>query len=82
MISPVFWYEIAIIEWKNKHLPPSQQIQTPAHPRFLRLKDVENTVGLKRSTIYRQITAGTFPKPLPLLSTDPGNQRIPEAVSV
>ena len=29
----------------------------------LRLRDVENATGLSRSTIYRHMKAGKFPKP-------------------
>ena len=38
--------------------------------RFLRLPEVEKAVGKKRSTIYRDIAAGTFPAPYDL-----GNSR-------
>ena len=34
--------------------------------RILRLPDVENTTGLKRSSIYSYIKDGRFPKPVPL----------------
>ncbi|GAA3716974.1 AlpA family transcriptional regulator [Oceanisphaera sediminis] len=34
--------------------------------RFLRLKDVIDKTGLSRSTIYRQIAEGCFPKGIPL----------------
>lgn len=34
--------------------------------RFLRLPDVEQIVGIKRSTIYRQVAAEAFPKPIRL----------------
>ncbi|MDD2942127.1 MAG: AlpA family phage regulatory protein [bacterium] len=30
---------------------------------FLNFKDVQKLTGLSRATIYRQINAGTFPKP-------------------
>ncbi|MCG7360430.1 AlpA family phage regulatory protein [Roseomonas sp. ACRSG] len=30
---------------------------------FLRLREVEAEVGLTRSTIYRRISEGTFPRP-------------------
>lgn len=33
---------------------------------FLRLADVEREVGLKRTTIYRRMAEGTFPRPLDL----------------
>jgi len=38
--------------------------------RFLRLPEVERACGKKRSTIYRDIAAGTFPAPYDL-----GNSR-------
>ena len=34
--------------------------------RILRLKDVIDQTGLARSTIYKYIDAGSFPKPVPL----------------
>tara|TARA_R110001583_G_scaffold192781_1_gene359763 strand:- start:14 stop:208 length:195 start_codon:yes stop_codon:yes gene_type:complete len=34
--------------------------------RILRLKDVISYTGLARSTIYKYIDAGSFPKPVPL----------------
>lgn len=34
--------------------------------RILRLKDVIEKTGLARSTIYKYLDAGTFPKPIPL----------------
>jgi prophage regulatory protein len=34
--------------------------------RILRLKQVENRTGLKRSTIYNRISIGTFPKQISL----------------
>jgi prophage regulatory protein len=33
---------------------------------ILRLREVEQTTGIKRSTIYEGIEAGTFPKQIPL----------------
>ena len=32
--------------------------------RLLRLPEVEETIGLKKPTIYRLIRAGKFPKPI------------------
>lgn len=32
--------------------------------RFLRRPDVEHRVGLRRTTIYRMISAGEFPRPV------------------
>ncbi len=34
--------------------------------RFLRLKEVQHRVGLGRSTIYRWMDEGKFPKPHPI----------------
>lgn len=34
--------------------------------RIIRLKEVIDSTGLARSTIYRYIAEGTFPKPVPL----------------
>ena len=34
--------------------------------KILRRREVESLVGLKRSSIYTGITAGTFPKPIRL----------------
>ncbi|WP_046487648.1 helix-turn-helix transcriptional regulator [Pseudomonas veronii] len=34
--------------------------------RIIRLKEVINSTGLARSTIYKYISEGAFPKPIPL----------------
>lgn len=34
--------------------------------RIIRLKEVIESTGLARSTIYKYIAEGTFPKPVPL----------------
>jgi len=34
--------------------------------KIIRLKQVMETTGLARSTIYKYIAAGAFPKPVPL----------------
>jgi len=34
--------------------------------RILRLKEVIKTTGLARSTIYKYLDEGTFPRPIPL----------------
>ena len=39
---------------------------------ILRRRQVEQRVGLKRSTIYQQIAAGTFPAPISLGSRSVG----------
>lgn len=36
----------------------------PKPARLLRRKDVENAVGLKRSSIYELIKRGEFPRPI------------------
>lgn len=38
----------------------------PAVPRdrLLRLKDVETTTGLKKSSVYEMVRAGKFPRPI------------------
>lgn len=40
--------------------------EIPSKNRFLRLNDVKNRTGLSRSTIYLNISRGTFPKPISL----------------
>ncbi len=34
--------------------------------RIVRLKEVSNVTGLARSTIYKYVSEGNFPKPVPL----------------
>jgi prophage regulatory protein len=34
--------------------------------RFMRLPQTEEASGLKRSAIYKLISEGTFPKPIPI----------------
>jgi prophage regulatory protein len=38
----------------------------PQAERFLRRPEVERVTGLPRSSIYEQMAAKTFPKPVPL----------------
>ncbi|WP_319749924.1 AlpA family transcriptional regulator [Pseudomonas aeruginosa] len=40
--------------------------------RIIRLNDVIGTTGLARSTIYKLIGAGEFPKPVPLIGRSVG----------
>jgi prophage regulatory protein len=35
-------------------------------PRLIRLPEVEQRVGLKKTAVYEYIAAGEFPKPVPL----------------
>jgi len=44
-------------------------IETNRVKRVIRLGEVEYRTGLARSTIYRRITQGEFPKPIPLGSS-------------
>ncbi|HGX3309059.1 TPA: helix-turn-helix transcriptional regulator [Pseudomonas aeruginosa] len=34
--------------------------------RIIRLREVMATTGLARSTVYKYVSEGTFPKPVPL----------------
>jgi len=34
--------------------------------KILRRRDVESATGLRRSSLYERVAAGTFPKPIPL----------------
>jgi prophage regulatory protein len=34
--------------------------------KYLRLKEVETIIGLRRSTIYKLMSAGAFPRPVKL----------------
>ena len=43
-----------------------------ARGRFLRIKDVIATIGLSRTSIYRMIGAGKFPKPVQLTARSVG----------
>lgn len=45
------------------HLAHSTRPVVP-RDRLLRLPDVENTTGLRKSSIYAMAKAGTFPKPI------------------
>lgn len=44
----------------------------PTALRVLRLREVEERTGLKRASIYRRGTAGTFPKPIRLGANSSG----------
>jgi prophage regulatory protein len=43
-------------------------VQRPSEqePRLLRIKDVLSGTGLSESTLYREISAGRFPRPVKL----------------
>ncbi|EOB7985627.1 TPA: AlpA family phage regulatory protein [Pseudomonas aeruginosa] len=40
--------------------------------RIIRLKEVVSSTGLARSTIYKLIGSGEFPKPVPLVGRSVG----------
>ncbi len=63
MAAPVFWFEPDVIEWQNDKLPIDRKIKLNGNPRFIRLPELKTIVGMSRSSIYRQIEAGKFPKP-------------------
>jgi prophage regulatory protein len=44
----------------------SMSEDTPAHKRLLRLPDVSNRIGKKRSSIYLMIANSEFPNPIKL----------------
>ena len=53
---------VSLPEW-----PPAVIQESPVRGiRMLRLCEVERRVGLRHSQIYRNIDAGTFPRPVPL----------------
>lgn len=49
--------------WLRPHLQPSKTESLTMSDPFLRRRDVEREVGLGRSSIYRMMEAGTFPRP-------------------
>jgi predicted DNA-binding transcriptional regulator AlpA len=68
-LSPraVAWSSTAIVQWMRDCIAASGADPTliPDEPaRLLRLPDVEARVGLKRSSIYRKIEEGSFPRPI------------------
>lgn len=46
--------------------PSGAAIEPRRTTRLVRLKEVQHRVGLGRSTIYRWMAEGHFPKPVPL----------------
>ena len=53
------------MEREASDMAESQQNRIPK-TRLIRLKEVQHRVGLGRSTIYRWMAEGEFPKPVPL----------------
>lgn len=43
-------------------------LQTLQHSGFLRIRHVEALVGMKKSTIWKRVAQGLFPRPLKLSS--------------
>jgi len=62
----VGWLKADINEWINSRKNIDQGC---ANPRFLRLSAVKAKCQLSRSTIYRKIALGEFPKPVSLSTT-------------
>lgn len=54
-------WEVAMTETKSPDSPEPRRIS-----RLIRVKEVQHRVGLGRSTIYRWMAEGRFPKPLQL----------------
>ncbi|MNV73413.1 Prophage CP4-57 regulatory protein (AlpA) [compost metagenome] len=48
----------------HQSLPKTNPSKAP--PAFYRLRDVIRITALSRSTVYRRITEGRFPAPIPL----------------
>ena len=70
----VRWPSPVITEWQRKLLRDSGQDPAivPDEPfRFLALPEVKSRVGLSTSSIYRAMTAGTFPRPVPIDNITP-----------
>ena len=49
-----------------EHIPPEADVPDRRVTRLIRLKEVQHRVGLGRSTIYRWMAEGRFPKPISL----------------
>ncbi len=65
----VAWVNIAVLEWMRARLSDagSDPSIIPDQPlRFLRLPEVESLTGLARSSLYRRMESGSFPRPVRL----------------
>lgn len=64
----VAWPNTAIVIWMRDCLVAAgadpNLIPDNEPPRLLRLKEVEARCGLRRSSIYRKVAEGTFPRPI------------------
>lgn len=65
----VGWPSSTVLAWMRQQLVSvgGDANAIPDEPfRYWRLKEVTLRVGLSRSSIYRQISEGLFPRPVPL----------------
>jgi predicted DNA-binding transcriptional regulator AlpA len=72
----VAWANIHVLSWMRERLATSggDPDSIPQEPfAYWRLPEVQRRVGVKHSTIYRWIQAGTFPRPIPLGGPPPSS---------
>jgi prophage regulatory protein len=63
----------AVIEPTGALYPAIEPFKYPSHePKIFRIKQVINTTGIARSTLYTKIAAGEFPRPISLGSRSVG----------
>ena len=71
----VAWPNTAIVGWMRDCLIAAgadpNLISDNEPPRLLRLKEVEQRCGIRRSSIYRKIEEGSFPKPILISGRQP-----------
>jgi predicted DNA-binding transcriptional regulator AlpA len=69
----VGWSNVEIIQWQKERLVAAGadpgMIRDDEPFRFLRLPEVEQRSGLRRSSIYRKVQEGSFPAPIVLGGT-------------
>lgn len=68
-MQPSAWKSTDIIDWQRTQLIVAGQdasIVKDSQFRYLRLKEVRAMCGLSKSSIYRGIASGKFPKPIQL----------------
>jgi predicted DNA-binding transcriptional regulator AlpA len=69
----VGWPSPVIASWMKERLRAAEADPglVPDEPfRFLRMPEVLSRTGLGRTTLYRRIENGTFPRPIPLGSNE------------
>ena len=74
----VGWASSEVNQWLKERLvaqgaDPDMVVCDGGQFRFLRLRDIESIVGVKRSTIYRWIDEHRFPRPY-ILGAGAGRQ--------